>query len=454
MKLTVIGGGGVRSMFLAKSLARKATSLGITELCFMDNNPKKLSIYGEMARKVASIIEPNLKFSLTTDAVEAVTDADYVITTIRVGEDDMRVKDERIALDHGVIGQETTGVAGFSFAMRSIPALIEYCELIKKYSKPSVKVFNFTNPAGIVSQALREAGYHFTFGICDAPSGMLSQFKKIYGKEDSTIEGEISGLNHCSFFTSIKLDGEEIIPKIINDPRAYVDTDIRYFEKDLLLEKGYVPNEYLYYYFYADNALKNIQSSTETRGELIARVNRNMTAELSKIDVSKDFGKALEIYEKWYGVRDGSYMANETGIKRNYEWKFDIYGGGDDGYAGVAIRYIEIVNEDKVEDMVLCVPNGDAIPYLDLSDVVEVTATVSKRGVVPHRFGYLGAYEVDLLQRVKEYERLGARAILNRDRALALKALSIHPLMVVEGAENNILEAYIEHNKEYCEGWK
>ena len=454
MKLTVIGGGGVRSMFLAKSLARKATSLGITELCFMDNNPKKLSIYGEMARKVASIIEPNLKFSLTTDAVEAVTDADYVITTIRVGEDDMRVKDERIALDHGVIGQETTGVAGFSFAMRSIPALIEYCELIKKYSKPSVKVFNFTNPAGIVSQALREAGYHFTFGICDAPSGMLAQFKKIYGKEDSTIEGEISGLNHCSFFTSIKLDGEEIIPKIINDPRAYVDTDIRYFEKDLLLEKGYVPNEYLYYYFYADNALKNIQSSTETRGELIARVNRNMTAELSKIDVSKDFGKALEIYEKWYGVRDGSYMANETGIKRNYEWKFDIYGGGDDGYAGVAIRYIEIVNEDKVEDMVLCVPNGDAIPYLDFSDVVEVTATVSKRGVVPHRFGYLGAYEVDLLQRVKEYERLGARAILNRDRALALKALSIHPLMVVEGAENNILEAYIEHNKEYCEGWK
>lgn len=454
MKLTVIGGGGVRSMFLAKSLARKATSLGITELCFMDNNPKKLSIYGEMARKVASIIEPDLKFSLTTDAVEAVTDADYVITTIRVGEDDMRVKDERIALDHGVIGQETTGVAGFSFAMRSIPALIEYCELIKKYSKPSVKVFNFTNPAGIVSQALREAGYHFTFGICDAPSGMLAQFKKIYGKEDSTIEGEISGLNHCSFFTSIKLDGEEIIPKIINDPRAYVDTDIRYFEKDLLLEKGYVPNEYLYYYFYADNALNNIQSSTETRGELIARVNRNMTAELSKIDVNKDFEKALEIYEKWYGVRDGSYMANETGIKRNYEWKFDIYGGGDDGYAGVAIRYIEIVNEDKVEDMVLCVPNGDAIPYLDLSDVVEVTATVSKRGVVPHRFGYLGAYEVDLLQRVKEYERLGARAILNRDRALALKALSIHPLMVVEGAENNILEAYIEHNKEYCEGWK
>ncbi|MBO7155946.1 MAG: 6-phospho-beta-glucosidase [Clostridia bacterium] len=454
MKLTVIGGGGVRSMFLAKSLARKATALGITELCFMDNNPVKLSIYGEMARKVASIIDPSLKFSLTADAVTAVKDADYVITTIRVGEDDMRVKDERIALEHGVIGQETTGVAGFSFAMRSIPALIDYCELIKKHSKPNVKVFNFTNPAGIVSQALRAAGYDFTFGICDAPSGMLTQFKKIYGHETSTIEGEISGLNHCSFFTSIKLDGDEIIPKIISDPRAYVDTDIRYFDKELLLEKGYVPNEYLYYYFYADKALKNISSSVETRGELIARVNRNMTEELSKINVNSDFEKALEIYEKWYGVRDGSYMANETGIKRNNEWKFDICGGGDDGYAGVAIRYIEIINENKVDNMVLCVPNGDAIPYLDKDDVVEVTATVSKDGVVPHKFEALGEYEVDLLKRVKEYERLGALSILKRDKALALKALAVHPLMVVKGAENSILESYIEHNKEYCEGWK
>ena len=127
MKLTVIGGGGVRSMFLAKSIAQKAKSLNIDELVFMDNNDEKLNIYGTMAKKVSALLCSDLKFTLTTDPVLAVKNADYVITTIRVGGDDMRVRDERIALDLGLLGQETTGAAGLSFAMRSVSALAEYC---------------------------------------------------------------------------------------------------------------------------------------------------------------------------------------------------------------------------------------------------------------------------------------------------------------------------------------
>ncbi len=165
MKITVIGGGGVRSMFLAKSIAQKAEKLGIDEICFMDCNEAKLNIYGIMAKTVAVKIYPEVKFTLTCDPVEAVKGSSYVITTIRVGEDDMRVADERTALNLGVIGQETTGAAGFSFAMRSIPALQQYCELITRYAAPEVKVFNFTNPAGVVSQTLRDMGYDFTLGI-------------------------------------------------------------------------------------------------------------------------------------------------------------------------------------------------------------------------------------------------------------------------------------------------
>ena len=123
MKLAVIGGGGVRSMFLAKSLAQRVGELHIKEIVFMDNNEKKLNIYGAMAHQVAKRIDSSVKFTLTTDAVEMVRDADYVITTIRPGEDSKRVDDERIAISHNVLGQETTGAAGFSFAMRSIPAL-------------------------------------------------------------------------------------------------------------------------------------------------------------------------------------------------------------------------------------------------------------------------------------------------------------------------------------------
>ena len=185
MKLAVIGGGGVRSMFLAKSIAQKAQALDIDELTFMDNDEVKLNIYGKMAKKVASLLCSSLKFTLTSEPVEAVRDADYIITTIRVGGDAMRVKDERIALNLGLLGQETTGAAGFSFAMRSISALAQYCELIKKYSKPNCKVFNFTNPAGVVSQTLRDMGYDFTYGICDAPSGMLTSFAKLYGVDET-----------------------------------------------------------------------------------------------------------------------------------------------------------------------------------------------------------------------------------------------------------------------------
>ena len=146
MKLTVIGGGGVRSMFLAKSIAQKAAGLHITKLVFMDTDEEKLRIYGGLAARVSHMLNPDLAFRLTADAVDAVRDADYIITTIRVGGDHMRVREERIALACGVLGQETTGAAGVSFAMRSVPVLAEYCRLIRQYAKPSVKVLNFTNP--------------------------------------------------------------------------------------------------------------------------------------------------------------------------------------------------------------------------------------------------------------------------------------------------------------------
>ncbi|MDR2630425.1 MAG: hypothetical protein LBC60_05835, partial [Spirochaetaceae bacterium] len=180
MKITVIGGGGIRSLFLASSIARRAEELGISEVAFMDNDGEKLRVFGALAARVAGRIKPNLGFSLTTDAKAAVKDADYVITTIRPGGDAARVEDERIALSAGVIGQETTGAAGFSFAMRTIPVLERYCRLIREQAKKTVKVFNFTNPAGLVSQALFDMGFDFTYGICDAPSGMLRQIAGVY----------------------------------------------------------------------------------------------------------------------------------------------------------------------------------------------------------------------------------------------------------------------------------
>lgn len=454
MKIAVIGGGGVRSVFLAKSIAARAEKLKINELVFMDNDEKKLRIYGTMAKKTSNLICPSLDFKITTNAVEAVENADYVITTIRVGGDDMRVKDERAALNMGVLGQETTGAAGLSFAMRSISALADYCELIKMHAKKGCKVFNFTNPAGVVSQTLRDMGYDFTYGICDAPSGMLRSFEKLYGAEEGSAKGEIYGLNHLSYFTSIKINGKEMIDEIIDNDEAYEKTDLRYFEKDLLKSRKSVLNEYLYYFYYREKALANILNADKTRGEQIAEINRHMTAELEKVDIENDFETALGIFEHWYGERENNYMASETGIKRKEPWKFDIFGKDDGGYAGVALKFIEIAISGKTDSMILCVPNNGAIEGLLDSDVVEITCNIDKNGAVPHRFGKVDEQNLELIRRVKNYERLASEAIRTKSREKAIEALTLHPLVNSYSIAKELTDKYIEYNKEYTGEWK
>lgn len=454
MKITVIGGGGVRSMFLAKSIAQKAEKLKIDELCFMDNNEEKLRIYGGMASYVAKILCEKMKFTLTSDAIEAVKDADYVITTIRVGEDDMRAKDERIALNYGVLGQETTGAAGLSFAMRSVPALAEYCELIKKYSKPDVKVFNFTNPAGVVSQTLRDMGYDFTYGICDAPSSMLRTFALMYGENPNDITGECYGLNHLSYFKSIKLCGREIMNELIENDDAYKKSDMRYFEKELLRDRGCILNEYLYYFYYREKAVENILKADKTRGEQIRDINKNMTAELSKMDIENDFENCFKVFCKWYGMREGSYMASETGEKRSQPWHFDIYEEDDGGYAGVALKYIEIAQSGSKGSMIMCIPNEGSIIGLRDDDIVEITCDVDKNGATPHRIGEVDEQNLELIRRVKNYERLSSKAIRERNRTAAVQALTLHPLVNSYSLAVKLVDEYIKHNKDYCDGWK
>ncbi|MBO4893864.1 MAG: 6-phospho-beta-glucosidase [Clostridia bacterium] len=454
MKLAVIGGGGVRSMFLAKSIAQKAETLGIDSLYFMDNDAVKLGIYGKMAKTVAAKINPDIDFVLTVDAAEAVKDADYVITTIRVGGDDMRVKDERIALSKGILGQETTGAAGFSFAMRSVDALAKYCELVKKLAKPGCKVFNFTNPAGVVSQTLRDMGYDFTYGICDAPSGMLRTFEKLYGAPEGSAKGEVYGLNHLSYFKSIEIGGRDVMSEIIENDRAYTDTDLRYFEKSLLRERNAVLNEYLYYFYYREKAVENILKAPQTRGEQIAEINKKMTAELENTDIENDFDRAFEIFEHWYGERENNYMAAESGVKRQTKWKFDIFGKDDGGYAGVALRFIEIAQSGGCDSMILCVPNNGAVSGLEDSDVVEITCDIKNGEAYPHYFGKVDEQNLELIRRVKIYERLASRAIREKSKVKAVEALTLHPLVASYSLAKELVDEYLEHNRDYTGEWK
>lgn len=453
IKISVIGGGGYRSMFLARSLAWQAAALHIKEIVFMDNDEKKLNIFGTMSKLVAERINPEIIFRLTTDPVEAVRDADYVITTIRVGEDEKRVDDERIALKHHVLGQETTGAAGFSFAMRSVPALAEYCELIRRYGKPGVKVFNFTNPAGVVSQTLRDMGYDFTFGICDAPTGLLQSFARLYQVPPEEITAGCYGLNHLSFFHSIRFRGKEMLETLIEDDRIYTETDMRYFPKELARDMGCILNEYLYYFFFREQAVEHILRAGETRGEVIREVNRRMLAELEMLDVEKDFDQCLKTYVHWYGIRSDKYMKNETGKVRKKPFTFDSMEKDMGGYAGVALSYIRSVQERKPVDMILCVPNQGAIPGLLDTDVVEISCRIQDGAVIPQRVEQPGEIPMELIRRVKSYERYASKAIREKDKKAAAQCLFLHPLVNSWSLAQELTEEYIQSNKDYIEGW-
>ena len=455
MKLTVIGGGGVRSIFLARSLVQQARELGIDEIVFMDNNETKLRIFGEMARQTAKRLHPEVNFCLTSDPVEAVRDAAYVITTIRVGEDEKRVDDERIALAHGVLGQETTGAAGFSFAMRSVPALARYCELIRQYGAPGVKVFNFTNPAGVVSQTLRDMGYDFTYGICDAPSGLLRSFAHLYGVDPETVSAECYGLNHLSFFPSIRFGETEMLDTLMNDDRIYTDTDMRFFQKDLVEHMGCILNEYLYYFFYREQAIEHILNAHVTRGEVIRDVNHHMMEELSHMDIENDFENCLKVFDKWYGKREDAYMSNETGISRAKKpYHFDIYEKDAGGYAGVALKYIRSKSTGRESEMILCVPNDGAIPGLLDTDIVEVTCTLRDGTITPHRIENPGELQLELIRRVKMYERLASEALRTRSISKAVDCLMVHPLVNSYSLAVELVNEYLESNKDYTKGWQ
>ncbi|MBQ5904455.1 MAG: glycoside hydrolase, partial [Clostridia bacterium] len=383
MKLAVLGGGGVRSPFLAKSIALGAKEIGITETVFMDNNEEKLFTYGKIAKRISEMIDPDLEFSLTSDGREALKDADFVITTIRAEADEGRVFDERTALNEGVLGQETTGAGGFAMALRSIHTLKEYCTLAREVAKKDAPIFNFTNPSGLVTQALRTMGFENVYGVCDAPSGFLRQLREITGEKE--LNFECYGLNHLSWFRNLNINGKDVTEEVYAHPDFYKKTEMRLFSEDILRLSDYdMPNEYLYFYHFRDKAVNSVLSSSETRGETILKINNHMLQEMKTIDIDNDFEKAFHCFMRHYAMRENSYFSIETGMER--EEKFPVptaeeYVKQPDngGYAGVALQFIKAKATGKPVQMVLSIPNEGAIDFLKAEDVCEITCTVDDK---------------------------------------------------------------------------
>ena len=314
MKLTVIGGAGVRAPRLIPSLVKRAARLGLSEVCLMDVDAEKLTLIGGLCQTLAQRYNAPFRLTLTTDARSAISGAAHIITTLRPAFEAGRVLDERIALRLGVLGQETTGAGGFAMAMRSIPVILNYCRMAEELA-PEAYIYNFTNPAGLVAQGLHDAGVRRVMGICDSANGAQHAVSTHLGVPLKRVRHEVFGLNHLSWTRSVRIDpepdgsgGEEVLPALLQDERFIASTHMALFHPSVLQAQGMFLNEYLHYFYHRDEALTALLAKPESRGEEVLRLT---TAMLSRLrELRGDPQASLDAYHEAMNQRGATYMAH------------------------------------------------------------------------------------------------------------------------------------------------
>lgn len=460
MKLTVIGGGGVRSPLLTASALRWADRVGLDELCLMDINAEKLALLGALCHHIGQREGSPVRITTTTSADEALDGASYIITTIRVGEEQGRVHDERIALKHGVLGQETTGPGGFAMAMRSIPAILGYAALAEKRA-PGAWIFNFTNPAGLVTQALRDQGFARTVGICDSANSAQHEAARFLGISPESLQAEVFGLNHLSWTRRLLCDGRDILPELLADDSFLAATTQRMFDPELVRHLGMFLNEYLFYFYYAEKALASIQADELTRGEEVLRLNRQLLDRLRAIDVERHPEEGLRAYLAYDRRRAATYMhyANPDGPSMEEadmaaEGPIAISMEGGEGYAGVALKIIQALESGQPARTALNVPNAGALDFMRPDDVVEISCVIEDGDIRTIPVSDVPEDQQLLMRGIKLYERRAVEATLKRSRRQAVYALMAHPLVLSYSLARTLVDEYLLAHAAFVGEWQ
>jgi 6-phospho-beta-glucosidase len=359
-----------------------------------------------------------------------------------------------------VLGQETTGAGGFAMALRSIPAILRIADRAAELA-PDAWLFNFTNPAGLVAQALHNAGYARVVGICDSANTAQHAIARWAGVGDGAVRTEVYGLNHLSWARAAYIDGRDVLPDALADDAFLASTHLKLFDAELVRHKGAFLNEYLWYWYYRDVALRTLLDEPQTRGEQIVALSAGLFESLRGCDAAA----ALATYEAYQAQRTGTYMAYSSSEYRVLSTEYSNSRHSDSelstqnsglvsGYAGVALKTLAALRGGDPLRIGLNVPNGMALAACDATDVVEVSCNVSSAGIVPHVF-MAGLPEDDtlLMQAVKRYERLTVAAIAARSRATAIDALMAHPLVGSFPTAKALVAAYLEAHGAYSGDW-
>jgi len=440
MKITLVGAAGVRSPLLVHGLAGLSGKVRLDELAFWDTDSERVKIIKRVAEEMGKRSGLRARLTAYSGPEHALEGADYVITSIRVGGIDARVKDETIALAHGLVGQETVGAGGFACAMRNLGAMLEYARLIERVA-PRATVINFTNPVGIISQGLLNHSAVNLIGVCDTP---LETFEAIAHALDRTPFGlrfDYVGLNHLGWVRSIRDEaGAELLPKVLSSPEI-IQKCYRHglFPPEFIQQLGLLPTEYLYFYYFPETAYKNTKQSGQSRGQAVAAMNTRLFQKLAQAPESK----LVETYEDYLRERNASYFSIEATAGERRKENQELYSEFS-GYERIALLVLQALSAETPSLIPLTVRNGGALKDLDADDAVELPCEVSSRGVrVPPVERAPDAVRPLLLQ-VKEYERLTVRASVEHSRKFALAALEKNPLVGRQDVAQEVLTEYLQ----------
>lgn len=426
LKVVTIGGGSSYTPELVEGFIKRHHELPVKELWLVDieAGKEKLEIVGNLAKRMVQKAGIEMTVHLTLDRREALKDADFVTTQLRVGLLEARIKDERIPLSHGLIGQETNGAGGLFKALRTVPVIFEIIKDIQELC-PNAWLFNFTNPTGIITEAVfKYTNFKRYVGLCNVPIGVRNGLAKLFDVEHDRIHVDFAGLNHMVYGTKVYLDGQDVTKEAV---KRFATSKVTMenikaidFNPEFVEALGVVPCPYHRYYYKTKEMLED-ELQEFAKGECRAQVVKKL--EDSLFELYKD--EHLDVKPPQLEKRGGAY------------------------YSDVACNLISSIYNDKRDVQTVNTLNNGAIRNFLDTDAVEVSCLITKEGPQPLSMGYLPDAVHGLVSQIKSFERLAAKAAVFGDYEAALLALGTNPLIPSDDMAKLLLDEMLEAHKDY-----
>ena len=426
IKVVTIGGGSSYTPELVEGFIKRHSELPVAELWLVDiiDGAEKLKIVIELARRMVKKAGVDMKIFSTFDRREALRGADFVTTQLRVGLLDARIKDERIPLSHGVIGQETNGAGGMFKGLRTVPVILD---IVKDMQELCVDAWliNFTNPAGLVTQAVLDyTDFRRVIGLCNVPVGMKKDIEKLMNIENEELDMDFAGLNHLVYGVGARINGHDSLAKIIDvvTPKNITMKNIeaKNFDADFVKSLGVIPCPYHKYYYKSEQML------------------------LSEVEDFKKNGTRAEVVKALEADLFELYKDPNLDIKPP---QLEKRGGGY--YSDAACNLINSIHNNTKDIQVVNTKNMGAIPSIRYDDAVEVSCIITKEGPRPITVGHLPVGVEGLVSQIKSFEKLVAKAAITGDYNLALQAMTINPLVPSDDMAKILLDELLVAHKKY-----